>query len=246
MSKLMQVLGIILLAAGIALAIMGLVNQAQLQVRGIDMASAINLIIGGILAIGLGGVISAVGGYAPAAEYAAEETASPEPAAEEAPAPAAARQVSEDAPAADAPPRKPVRFPSFGRKLEDTGAAAAAATATAAAAEAASSVTARAEEAVTPAVKDTIDALEQAKNDLQNALTGNDSVENMEAAEADAPAEAVGPADGELFVVEDKVIRGRPARILSDGTVEAETEEGWMRFENLEHLDEYLDAVEQA
>lgn len=33
MSKLMQVLGIILLAAGIALAILGLVNQAQLQVR---------------------------------------------------------------------------------------------------------------------------------------------------------------------------------------------------------------------
>ena len=53
-------------------------------------------------------------------------------------------------------------------------------------------------------------------------------------------------ADGELFVVEDKVIRGRSARILSDGTVEAETDEGWMRFENLEHLDEYLDAVEQA
>jgi hypothetical protein len=35
----------------------------------------------------------------------------------------------------------------------------------------------------------------------------------------------------------------RPARILSDGTVEAETDEGWMRFENLEHLDEYLDAM---
>jgi hypothetical protein len=93
---------------------------------------------------------------------------------------------------------------------------------------------------VTPAVKDTIDALEQAKTDLENALTGNDSVENMETAEAAEPAE------GELFVVEDKVVRGRPARILSDGTVEAETEEGWMRFENLEHLDEYLDAVEQA
>ncbi len=57
---------------------------------------------------------------------------------------------------------------------------------------------------------------------------------------------AAEPADGELYVVEDKVIRGRQSRILSDGTVEAETDEGWMRFENLEHLDEYLDAVEQA
>ncbi len=38
MSKLMQVLGLILLAAGVFLAVMGVVNQAQLQVRGIDMA----------------------------------------------------------------------------------------------------------------------------------------------------------------------------------------------------------------
>ena len=63
---------------------------------------------------------------------------------------------------------------------------------------------------------------------------------------ATAGSETTAPADGELYVVEDKVIRGRSARILSDGTVEAETDEGWMRFENLEHLDEYLDAVEQA
>jgi hypothetical protein len=50
--------------------------------------------------------------------------------------------------------------------------------------------------------------------------------------------------DGQLYVVEERVIRRHPARILSDGTVEAETAEGWMRFENLEHLDEYLDAME--
>ena len=61
MSKLMQVLGLILLAAGVFLAVMGFVNQAQLQVRGIDMASAIHLIVGGVLAIGIGGIISAVG-----------------------------------------------------------------------------------------------------------------------------------------------------------------------------------------
>jgi hypothetical protein len=34
--------------------------------------------------------------------------------------------------------------------------------------------------------------------------------------------------------------------VLSDGTVEAETDEGWMRFENLEHLEEYLDAMSPA
>lgn len=239
MSKLMQVLGIILLAAGIALAIMGLVNQAQLQVRGIDMASAINLIIGGILSIGLGGVISAVGSGLPRMDYASEEAA---PAAvsepQSAPAPeviAAAEKPAEEAQA----PRRSMRFPSFGRKLEEAGVPEAAATAAAAA-----TVTEVAKaEPVTPAVKETIDALEQAKTDLENALTGTgDSVENMETVEAEAAA----PTEGELFVVEDKVIRGHPARILSDGTVEAETDEGWMRFENLEHLDEYLDAVEQA
>jgi hypothetical protein len=63
------------------------------------------------------------------------------------------------------------------------------------------------------------------------------------------PARAAAEEDGEeaddpdLYVVEEKVIRGRPARVLSDGTVEAETDEGWMRFENLEHLDEYLEAM---
>jgi hypothetical protein len=46
-----------------------------------------------------------------------------------------------------------------------------------------------------------------------------------------------------LFVVEERTIRDRPARLLSDGTVEAETDEGWMRFENVEHVEEYLDAM---
>ena len=32
-------------------------------------------------------------------------------------------------------------------------------------------------------------------------------------------------ADGQLYVVEERIIRARPARILSDGTVEAETDD---------------------
>ena len=51
------------------------------------------------------------------------------------------------------------------------------------------------------------------------------------------------PQEDELFVVEERIIRERPARLLSDGTVEAETDEGWMRFENVEHVEEYLDAM---
>jgi hypothetical protein len=64
--------------------------------------------------------------------------------------------------------------------------------------------------------------------------------------ETAAPAEAAAgeeTEDTQLFVVEERLIRGRPARVLSDGTVEAETDDGWMRFENLEHLEEYLDAM---
>ena len=65
----------------------------------------------------------------------------------------------------------------------------------------------------------------------------------VDVAAASEPEEKSEAADGELYVVEEKVIRGRPARVLSDGTVEAETDDGWMRFENLEHLDEYLEAM---
>lgn len=49
--------------------------------------------------------------------------------------------------------------------------------------------------------------------------------------------------DAELYVVEERMFRGKQARVLSDGTVEAETAEGWMRFEDFEHLEEYLDAT---
>lgn len=213
MSKLMHVLGIILLAAGVALAIMGFVNQAQLQVRGIEMASAINLIIGGILAIGLGGVIGAVGSAAEVADYAEESAAAAAPAAK------AESKASEDKPAETS---QSMRFPSFSKKLQDAGVEKVEAS--------------KAAEPMTPAVRETIDALEQAKSDLENALTGSDVAESSTTAEAPA-------ADGELYVTEEKVIRGRQARLLSDGTVEAETDEGWMRFENLEHLDEYLEAM---
>lgn len=102
--------------------------------------------------------------------------------------------------------------------------------------------------AATPktSVADTVAALEQAKTDIAVAL----GVEPQKAAAAEpvaakAEPEAIPePVEAEeLYVVEEKVIRGRPARVLSDGTVEAETDDGWMRFENLEHLDEYLEAM---
>lgn len=218
----MWVLGILLAAAGIAILFLALFNNAYLQVRGLQISSAIDLVIGAVLAIGLAGVIDAVQGGVSKTHV---EAGPPDIAIEPEPAPA---PVAEDVVAeVPAPAPKPMRFPSFSRKVEEAAAPAAAVVTTAAA-----TTVAAAEEVVTPAVKETISALEQAKSDLEAALAG--------------PEETAQAAEGELYVVEDKVVRGRPARILSDGTVEAETDEGWMRFENLEHLDEYLDAIEQA
>jgi hypothetical protein len=243
MSKLMSVLGIVLLAIGVALALVGFVNPAQMQVYGLTMDTAAILLTGGILSIGLGGAIGALLGNTPSvvktvAVAAVETEAVAEVAAPKIETPA----IETPTPPAEAPTR--IRFNGFGRKAAvATGVVATAAVAT----EAVSEVAAAPIAAGKSAVDDTIAALEQAKADIANAIGGvstmaeakvEDVIEDVEE-EAD---EAEG-ADGELYVLEEREIRGRPARILSDNTVEAETDEGWMRFENLEHLNEYLDAA---
>ena len=85
-----------------------------------------------------------------------------------------------------------------------------------------------------------------AADDADAATAADDTdaataADDTDAATEESP-EAL-PQEEELFVVEERVIRERPARLLSDGTVEAETDEGWMRFENVEHVEEYLDAM---
>jgi hypothetical protein len=98
-------------------------------------------------------------------------------------------------------------------------------------------------------VADTISALEKAKAEVIKSMSSMESIASPAAAkeaEADVPEVEAEGDDPNLYVVEEKVIRGRPARMLSDDTVEAETDEGWMRFENLDHLNEYLDSVEQG
>jgi hypothetical protein len=103
-------------------------------------------------------------------------------------------------------------------------------------------------EEVSEPTRETIKALEQARQKIEQAFEPK-SAEPDRTVPATVQAEAAAEPDivpGQLYVVEERFIRMRPARILSDGTVEAETSEGWMRFENLEHLDEYLDAVEPA
>jgi len=125
-------------------------------------------------------------------------------------------------------------IPEFGRK---TAEAAAAAVAVAEVAE------------VSEPTRDTIKAIDQARQKIEQAFEPKSAAvaPPEDFVEPEVPdGEDEEPVPGQLYVVEERFIRLRPARILSDGTVEAETEEGWMRFENLEHLDEYLDAAELA
>ena len=242
MSRLMFVLGTILALLGLALAVLSVVKPGIMQVYGMTPEVAAILFIGGILALGLGGVISAVNDSAVGPVMMAESTV------------AMPAKIVETKIVQPVPQETKSQVPSgFGRKGVE--AAAAAATATVAAAALAEGA-APAKPAV-PSVAETISALEQAKSDIKTALGGMDSVTHPseelapvpgaaahDETEADATDEVAG--EGDLYVVEEKIIRGRPARVLSDDTVEAETDEGWMRFENLEHLNEYLDSVDDV
>lgn len=126
--------------------------------------------------------------------------------------------------------------------------AATAAAAVESVAEKASAEVNKTAEAAKSSVSETVAALEKAKDDIAVALGGEKKPEEpppaVKPADVKEAPEEEGAGDDTLYVVEEKTIRGRPARILSDGTVEAETEEGWMRFENMDHLDEYLDATD--
>jgi hypothetical protein len=244
MSKLMSVLGIVLLAIGVALALVGFVNPAQMQVYGLTMDTAAILLSGGVLSVGLGGVISALPGHVATSAIVTDTV----PVIEEARAVTSKFETNAAevvvAAAEEAPAR--IRFNGFGRKAAVVATTAAAATVAAAdTANDAKSITSGTSKST---VDDTIAALEQAKADIANAIGGvstltETKVEGVVDDVEDDEAEVEAGADGELYVLEERDIRGRPARILSDNTVEAETDEGWMRFENLEHLNEYLDAA---
>jgi hypothetical protein len=212
MSKLMWILGILLVAAGAALGLMVVVSAASLAGTGISLDLAAILLIGGIVSLGLGSVISLLD----------------------------QQRALLAGGAVMAAPAAPI--PEFGRKAAESAAVAAAA-----------SAAAHAGDEVSEPTRDTIKALEQARQEIEQAFEPKppeDEGEAPAALPAEEPADeaeetGIASAD-QLYVVEERFIRMRPARILSDGTVEAETEEGWMRFENLEHLDEYLDAIEPA
>ena len=225
MSKLMWITGILLVAAGAALLLMGLVSAASVAGFGISLEMAVILLVGGILSLGLGSVISLLDQQR---SLLAERVV-----------------LTAEVPSA--------AIPEFGRKAAEAAAAGGAAAAAAGAQGAA--------DELSEPTRDTIKALEQARQKIEQAFEpksdkpamteedlpeprGSRAAADVEAEGEDILEEEAAPA--QLYVVEERFIRLRPARILSDGTVEAETGEGWMRFENLEHLDEYLDAMEPA
>lgn len=239
MAKLMWICGILLAAAGVALGIVALVSAAP--PAGVDLQTAAILLVGGILALGLGSVID---GQADATARLHARPLIPEP------------MIPANAAIPEYDPR--------GAKS-----AAAAPEAAVAAAATASVIM----EEVSRPTRDTIQALEQARQKIEQAFDSREGeapaaaapavqetvvaeqetvVEEELASDEDTTAEEDTVTEDEvmddslLYVVEERIIRRHPARILSDGTVEAETSEGWMRFENLEHLDEYLDAMEPA
>ncbi len=226
MSKFMQITGIVFAAIGIAVGFLVFFSPGQMQIVAVTPDLAVLLLVGGVLSIGLGGVIAALEAAAEAVPLARAAAVEATPvSAEDTVIPEFSRRLSKFM-----PPPKP-------------------------------------EEDLSPSVRDTITALENAKSDIDRALGEEPSdkiaaVEREPVAEPEIeaeiepaiaeelPEEEAGerqPEDGDqLYVVEEKLIRGRPARVLSDGTVEAETDEGWMRFENLEHLDEYLEVMTPA
>jgi hypothetical protein len=239
MSKLMWVLGIVLAAVGVALGLMTTYSPGKMQAYGLLPDTAAILFVGGVLSIGLGGVINALRNYSVAL-----------PVTKPAIAVVTERMTTEEE-------ATPVKLPvGFGRRAAEATAAAAAGGAIL------SNTSSSVAQTTSPSVSETIAALDEAKADIKKALGGMDDITGSDehrpvvtplpepAAEIVAPLPAaveveVPETDPELYVVEEKIIRGRPARILSDETVEAETDEGWMRFENLEHLNEYIDSTEE-
>ena len=245
MSKLMWIAGILLAAAGVALGLMVLVSHDSAAAAGVTLDAVVTLLVGGILSLGLGSVITQLGAQRQALGAGTGHV------------------IAAAAPAAP--------IPAFGRKASEAAPAAAAAAVAVASAEAEEEVSEptrgtiealeearqKIEQAFEPkpAEPEVIEAAAVAEPEPEPEVEPEPAphveaeaviVAEEAAAAEEEPVPEDELAEGQLYVVEERYIRMRPARILSDGTVEAETAEGWMRFENLEHLDEYLDAMEPA
>ncbi len=257
MKALIYILAILLMAAGIAVGLVSVLSPGQV-VLGLDLHLGGSLFAGGVVALGLAGVITALDGVRKHLARLTKASAGP----------AGGGGAKRDNVAASAKPAKPAA---------DLAPEAVAGVAAVAAAKTPSSDADQpsqaevAEIAAVAGARETSTGLREetdkdgAEEEAAEAEDKGDKTAIAKEAEAE-PEKAAEPEEadeagaedaeaeiseeefevGDLYVVEERTIHGRPARLLSDGTVEAETDEGWMRFENLEHLEEYTAAVEKA
>jgi hypothetical protein len=272
MSKLLMIVGILLAALGIITALLVIFSFGRMQIYGITPEVAAVFVVGGFMTFGLGAVVDAMmrfsGGMGEIRERLARiESEAGSVAAKVAPAVAAAAAAAATDSSRIPPPVQPAAEPAsriFEPARSRAEAAAASiksdaeemiAEARRAAAETSAALDqakAQIEEALSPEEITIPPGPRRAEiSPIQDEPTESPPPAQPEAVKAAQP-DVGGPppvemeeelADDQLYVVEERMIRGRPARVLSDGTVEAETDEGWMRFENLEHLEEYLDAM---
>ncbi len=251
MSVFLKIAGAAMMVLGAVLCVTFFASPGWLNARGIGLEPGVLLLVGGVLATGQAGLIAAMRsrGSSHSSEASAKSAAV-------AAIPAAITSTNANVSSTNTIGSNPFKAKA---DVPSMGAGAVVATAGVAAAAGAGLAAMTAKAAVKDPVADTISALEQAKADVIKSIGGMDATTHASAAmkhETAAVVHAPEPAavdedtaeavdeDG-LYVLEEKVVRGRPARILSDQTVEAETDEGWMRFENMEHLNEYLDSVEE-
>jgi hypothetical protein len=228
MAKVMMIVGVVLAAVAIALGVVNVFAGGSMAASGFTPEVAALLLLGGVLSVGMGGIIAVLEAAPPArSAEASTAIASPPPAA----APQFNRRVLVPEAAA---------APAISPEVHDTIAAL----------EKAKSDIQQAlgeEPKVEPEPVEAAPVAEPPPPEPAPAAVEEAPVAEAVAEEPPAeepPAEEPVPEEeAQLYIVEERTIRDRPARILSDGTVEAETDEGWMRFENLEHLDEYLDAM---
>lgn len=217
----------VLIVAGLVVAIASFLSPGQV-IHGIDAGLAGVLLAGGAVTLGLAGLTEAVEGF----NHTLSRTLRLLDTRAALTAETAAAAESVEAAAPFAAPQAEAEQPALGE--------------TTVAAEPASlrEDTPAAESPPETTLEAARDTVEEAPEQTVETVAVVEEVEIAETPAAAPEAAAAEAPTEELYVVEERELRGKPARVLSDGTVEAETDEGWMRFENMEHLEEYMDAMD--
>ncbi len=258
MKALLFLVGLVFVVAGVATGVVSQMDYGNALI-GLNLGLAATLLVGGFVLMGLSSALGAISGLANTASQGLSSGSTTNVRQEsgrddDMPFPAATAAVGATAGAASL---------AIGSALNKTGESVDAAVDKVAevaneAKEKAAEVVENATDTVGDLADKTIDTADSAIDDVAEAAdaakdAATESVveatsesDSSEDEAADQP-ETEGD-DGEngdqLYIVEEVEIRGKAARVLSDNTVEAETAEGWMRFENIEHLEEYLDAMD--